>query len=61
MHAIICIYILHEFYIRIVNIIFMMQTFCKSELMYTKYIQNVCIKNVSHILTNFSIHFVYKI
>ena len=39
---------------------FMMYTFCRSELMYTKCIQNVCIKNVSRILRNFCTQNVYK-
>ena len=34
----------------------MMYALSRLELMYTK-----CIQNVSHISTNFSIHFVYKI
>ena len=38
----------------------MMYTFCTSKLMYTKCIENVCIQNVSHISTNFCIHFAYK-
>ena len=38
-------------------------TFCMQKLykMYTKCIQNVCMQNAYHILTNFCIHFVYKI
>ena len=60
LHAIICIYILYEFCIQIVYITFMMYTFGRSELKYTKCTQNVCIQNVSHISTNFCIHFVYK-
>ena len=47
-HTIICIYILYEFCIQIVNIVFKMYTFCRSELMYT-----TCMQNVSHILTIF--------
>ena len=39
----------------------MMYTFCTSKLMYTKCIENVCIQNVSHISTNFCIHFAYKL
>ena len=53
LHAIICIYILYEFCIQIVYITFMMYTFGRSELKYTKCTQNVCIQNVSHISTNF--------
>ena len=34
-----------------------MYTFCRSELMYIKCIQNVCMQNVSHISANFCIHF----
>ena len=37
LHIIICIYIIHAFCIQIVYIIFMMYTFCRSELMYTKF------------------------
>ena len=36
-----------------------MYTFCTSELMYTKCIQNGYIQNISHISTNFCIHFAY--
>ena len=38
-------------------------TFCMQKLykMYTKCIQNVYMQNAYHILTNFCIHFVYKI
>ena len=43
-HTIICIYILYKFCIQIVYIMFMMYTFCTSEVMYTKYIQNVVYK-----------------
>ena len=39
----------------------MMYALSRSELMYIKCIQNVCIQNVYHISTNFCIHFVYKI
>ena len=39
---------------------FMMYALSRSELMYTKCIQSVCIQNISHILTNFCIHFVCK-
>ena len=49
-----------QLWIQIVYIMFMMYTFCRSELIYKKCIQNVCIQNVSHISTNFCIHFVYK-
>ena len=52
---------LYEFCIQIEYIIFVMCTFCRSELMYTKCIHNVCIQNVSHILRNFCRHFVQKI
>ena len=38
----------------------MMYTFCRSELMYTKCIQNVCIQNVSHISANFYTQNIYK-
>ena len=38
----------------------MIYTSCRSELMYTKCIQNDCIQIVSHISTNFCINFVYK-
>ena len=38
----------------------MMQAFSRSELMYTKYTQNVCIQNVSHISTNVCVHFVFE-
>ena len=54
-------YILYEFCVQIVYIVLMMYTFCKSEVMYTKCIQRKCIKNVSHVSTNFCIHFTYKI
>ena len=50
LHNIICIFILYEFCIQFVHIIFMMSTFCRSE---TKCIQNVCVENVSRILTKF--------
>ena len=42
------VYILWEFCMQIVYIVLTMYTFCRSELMYTK-----CIQNLSHILTNF--------
>ena len=61
LRTIISIYIMYELCIQIVYIMFMIYTFCSSELMYTICIQNVCIQNVSHILTNFFIHFIYKI
>ena len=48
LHTIICIYILYEFCIQIVYMIFMTYPFCRSELMFAKFIQNVCIQNVSH-------------
>ena len=38
----------------------MIYSSCRSELMYTKCIQNDCIQIVSHISTNVCIHFVYK-
>ena len=60
-HKNVCIYILYEFYIQIVFIMFMMYTFCTSEFMYTKCLQNVCIQNVSHILTNFCLQNVCKV
>ena len=50
LHTIISIYIMFEFCIKIVYIMFMMYIFCRSELMHTKFIQNVCIQNVSRIL-----------
>ena len=37
---------------------FTMYTFCRSELMYTKCIQNVCIQNISHI-SNFCVYKIY--
>ena len=51
LHTIISIYIMYEFCIQIVYIMFMMHIFCRSELMHTKCIQYVCIQNVSRILT----------
>ena len=53
-------YILYGFCIQIAYIMLMMYTFCRSELMYTNCIQNVCIQNVSLISTNFYIQFVGK-
>ena len=60
LHTIICRYILYEFCIQIVYIMFMMYVWGRSELMHTKCIQNVCIQNVPHILTNFCIQDIYK-
>ena len=48
LHAIICIHILYEFCIQIVYIMFMMYTFCRSELTYTKCILNVYTKCIPH-------------
>ena len=56
LHTIICIHILYEFCIQIV---YMIYTFCTSELMCIKCIQNGYIQNVSYISTNFCIHFAY--
>ena len=55
LHTIICIYVLYEFCTQIVYIMFMMCALSRSQLMYTKRIQNFYIQNVSHISTNFCI------
>ena len=52
--TIICIYILYEFCIQIVYIIFMMHTFCRSELMYKK-----CVPNVYKMYPTFLQTFIY--
>ena len=54
-HTVICTYILYEFCIHIVYM-FMMYTFCRSQLMHTE-----CIQNVFRNSTNFCMHFVWKI
>ena len=54
LHAIICIYILYEFCIQIVYIIFTMYTFCRSELM------SLCIQNLYKMYPTFWQTFVYK-
>ena len=59
LHTVICISVLYEFCIKMLYIMFMMHAFCRSELMYTKCIQNVCIQNVSHISTKFCMQNVY--
>ena len=43
LNTIICIYIVHEFCIQIVYIMFMKYTFCGSRLMYTEYLYTKCI------------------
>ena len=48
LHTIICIHILYKFCIQIVYIMFMMYTFCRSELTYTKCILNVYTKCIPH-------------
>ena len=54
LHTVICIYVLYELCIKMLYIMLMMHAFCRSELMYTK-----CIQNVSHISTKFCIQNVY--
>ena len=55
LHTIICLYILYEFCIQIVYIIFTMYTFCRSELM------SLCIPNLYKTYLTFRQTFVYKI
>ena len=55
LHTIICLYILYEFCIQIVYIIFTMYTFCRSELM------SLCIPNLYKTYPTFRQTFVYKI
>ena len=60
LHAIICICILYNFCLQIVYIMCMMYALSRSDLMYTKCVQNACIQNVSHLSTKCCIQNEYK-